>query len=407
MSEARAVGRHRGEAAPTHRVLRSFGYLVLAMTLGMGLFVAYQYRTLNENLTVLDVSKQLDDRPDKEVVEGPREPMNILIMGSDSRDGAGNNIDGLAEGGQRSDTTILMHLSADRKNAYGVSLPRDAMVQRPDCHKKNGDVIPGGFSMWNVAFALGGPACAVQQTEQLTGVRIDHFVVVDFNGFRGMVNAIDGVEICLPEDVDDSTGNIHLKAGTREVRGKEALDYVRVRHNISSNGDIGRMKRQQVFIAAMVNKVLSAETLTRPDRLVGFLQAATRSLTLDSGLDSVKKIADLASEFQDIGMDNIKFITVPWDFWEEDENRLVWAEDANELWQKMKFDQPLSRRLSSEAVTAAQRPGETPAPTPTTDPTGAPTDGATDGATDGTTTEPEEEPTRSAEEVAEENGLCA
>jgi LCP family protein required for cell wall assembly len=366
---------------------RTFGYVVLALTLGLGLFVAYTYRSLNENLTVLDIDNQLSNRPDKAEVEGPREPINILVMGSDSREGAGNNIDGLAGGGQRSDTTILMHLSADRKHAYGVSLPRDAMVQRPDCLKRNGDVIPGGFDMWNVAFAIGGEACVVQQTEQLTGVHVDHFVVVDFNGFRDMVDAVNGVKICIPEDVDDYTGNIHLKAGTREVQGKEALDYVRVRHGISQNGDIGRMKRQQVFIAAMASKVMAAETLTNPARLIGFLGAATRSLTIDKRLGSVKKIAELASEFQDIGLDNIRFITVPWDFYEPDPNRLVWAPDARELWQKMINDRPLSKRLSSEAVTAAQRPGS--------------------GTTSGPTTTPSEQPTRSAEEIAAENGLCA
>ena len=387
-----SAARHRGEAVPRHRLARTFGYVVLALTLGLGLFVAYTYRSLNENLTVLDIDNQLTNRPDKAEVEGPREPINILVMGSDSREGAGNNIDGLAGGGQRSDTTILMHLSADRKHAYGVSLPRDAMVERPDCLKKNGDVIPGGFDMWNVAFAIGGEACVVQQTEQLTGVHIDHFVVVDFNGFRDMVDAVHGVEICIPEDVDDYTGNIHLKAGTREVEGKEALDYVRVRHGISQNGDIGRMKRQQVFIAAMAGKVMAAETLTNPARLIGFLRAATRSLTIDKRLGSVKKIAELASEFQDIGLDNIRFITVPWDFYQPDPNRLVWAPDARELWQKMINDKPLSKRLSSEAVTAARRPGA----------------GATSGPTSpNPTNSPSQEPSRSAEEIAAENGLCA
>jgi LCP family protein required for cell wall assembly len=393
VSETTSEARHRGDYAPRRRVVQSLGYLVLVFTLGLGLFVSYEYRVLTAGLTVIDEGELLTDRPDKEEVEGPREPLNILIMGSDSRDGAGNNIDGLSGGGERSDTTILMHLSADRKRAYGVSLPRDAMVERPDCKKPNGEVIPGTapgeLDMWNVAFALGGPTCTVQQTEQLTGVRIDHFVVVDFNGFKDMVDALDGVEICLPEAVDDTTGNIHLDAGRREVGGQEALDYVRVRHNISNNGDIGRMKRQQVFIAAMANKALSGETLLRPDRLLRFVGAATRSLTVSKGIGSPKKIAEIATEFQDIGMDNIKFITVPWDFWEPDPNRLIWTDAANELWHKMKHDLPLGRRLGTEAVTAAQQDGVT--GVPSTDPTD----------------EPSDEPTRSAEEIAEENGLCA
>lgn len=393
--------RHRGETEPKHHVFRAVGLVVLALILGAGLFVSYTYRSLNDNLTVLDIAEQLKDRPEKVAVEGPKEPLNVLVMGSDSREGAGNNIDGLAGGGERSDTTMLVHLSADRKHAYGVSLPRDAMVERPDCIDEDGETIPGGFDMWNAAFALGGPACTVQQTEQLTGVSIDHFVVVDFRGFKDMVDAIDGVKVCIPEEVDDETGNIHLEAGTRLVRGREALDYVRVRHGISNNGDIGRMKRQQAFIASMANKVMSAETLARPDRLLKFLGAATKSLTLDDGLSSVKKLSDLASEFQDIGLNNIKFITVPWDFWVEDRNRLVWAEDANRLWKQMRFDRPLSRDLSSEAIDAAQRPGSTATPNPAD--TTPPTDGASEAPSGG----PSPTPTRDPAEVAEENGLCA
>jgi LCP family protein required for cell wall assembly len=346
----------------------------------------YSYRHFNENLTILDVTSQLgDDRPDKVAVEGPREPINVLVMGSDSRDGEGNNIDGLKGGGQRSDTTLLVHLSADRKNAYGVSLPRDAMVQRPTCFTKDKKEIPGGFDMWNAAFSLGGPACTIRQFEQLTRVKIDHFVVVDFNGFKDMVDAIDGVKVCIPEDVDDPVGNIHLKAGTREVKGQEALNYVRVRHNISNNGDIGRMKRQQAFVAAMTNKVMSAGTLSRPDRLFGFVNAATSSLTLDPGLSSVKKIADLAGQFQDTGLDKIKFVTIPFAAYEPDPNRLVWSADAKPLWDKVRNDAPLSKRLSSEAITAADK-------------TKSPKKSGSQASGTVTTTD---------EETAAANGLCA
>ncbi len=310
-------------------------------------------------------------------------------MGSDSRDGEGNNIDGLKGGGQRSDTTLLFHLSADRKQAYGVSLPRDAMVQRPTCYTKDKKEIPGGFDMWNAAFSLGGPACTIRQFEQLTKIKIDHFVVLDFNGFKDMVDAIDGVKVCIPEDVDDPVGNIHLKAGTRTVQGQEALNYVRVRHNISNNGDIGRMKRQQAFIAAMANKVMSAGTLSRPDRLFGFVNAATSSLTLDPGLKTIKKIVNLASQFQDIGLKQVKFITVPFDSYEPDPNRLVWDPQADELWKKVRNDKPLSKRLSSEVITAAQTPGST------TKSTGTPTGGAT------------QPPTEKNAETAAANGLCA
>ncbi|MDO7867699.1 LCP family protein [Nocardioides jiangxiensis] len=393
-----SAARHRAAASRQHHVLRTFGYGVLTLTVAMTLFVCYTYRTLNANLNVVDLNGLLTNRPAK-VNTGPKGPLNILVMGSDSRDGKGNNIDGLTNDGQRSDTTIIVHLSADRKHAYGVSLPRDAMVQRPDCKKRNGDTIPGGFAMFNAAFSYGGPTCTVQQVEQLTGIRIDDFVVVDFSGFKDMVDAVHGVRICVPEDVDDTVGNIHLKAGTRTVKGREALDYVRVRHGISANGDIGRMKRQQVFIASMINKVMSAGTLANPVRLINFLKAATKSLTVDKGLGNLKKIADLGLQFKGISLDDIKFITVPFTSYEPDPNRLVWTSDADKLWRKIRNDQPLSKKLSSDAVSAGDEgsksdKGGKGKPSSSSSPSSSP--GADSTADDAT-----------HEEIARENGLCA
>lgn len=396
-----ATGKHRAADRPRHLVLRAVGYLVLVLSVGMGLFVAYTYRTLNDNLTVIDADRQLFNRPDKEDVAG-RDPLNILVMGSDSREGD-NNIDGLTGGGERSDTTILLHVSGDRKQAYGVSLPRDAMVRRPDCKDGEGTTIPGSgdqLVMWNEAFALGGPTCTVQQTEQLTGIRVDHFVVVDFRGFKDMVDAIDGVEICVPEDVDDRAHGIFLKAGRRVASGQEALNYVRVRSGISSNGDIGRMKRQQVFLAEMAKKASSMETLANPARLTSFLRAATRSLTLDKDLGTIKKLYDLSREFDGIALDDIRFLTVPWDWWPEDPNRLIWTAQADSLWERMQDDRPLGRRLSSDAVTAAGDSGDPEAPD-------APSGEASEQPSDPMTDEPAEEPTESERAAAEENGLCA
>ena len=224
--------------------------LATLLTLGMvsGLSVAFLYRHLNGNLNVVDVDDQLYDRPEKVHVEAPKQPLNILVMGSDSRDCDGCGIDKEAGGG--SDTTILFHLSADRQSAYGVSIPRDSLVDRPDCKTEDGDTIPGGTDvMWNAAYSYGGPACTIQQFEQTTGVRIDNYVVVDFGSFQDMVDAVDGVEVCVPEDIDSSEYGITIPAGTRTLDGKEALAYVRVRHGVGDGSDIGRIKRQQAFIA--------------------------------------------------------------------------------------------------------------------------------------------------------------
>lgn len=331
------------------------GVVTLALVAGVGGFLFWRH--LDGNLTVRDYEGLLTDRPTNEVVEGPSEPLDVLIMGSDTREGAGNAIDRVGEDSQRADTTILMHLSADRERAYGVSLPRDALVTRPDCTTEDGETIPGAErAIFNSAYAVGGAACAIQTVEQLTGVRIEHHVELDFAGFRTMVDALGGVEVCIPREVDDPDKGIFLEAGVQELDGDAALDYVRERSQLSVNADIGRMRRQQAFIASMANKIVSADMLVRPDRLVRFLDAATSSLTIDEDLGGVLDLAALARQFSDIGLENITFVTAP--FVEAREfGRLRLTKRAEVLWALMRADRPLGDFGGEDQITAADRPG--------------------------------------------------
>ena len=351
--------KRRGKVRKRHTVGRVLLVTVLVLAMVTGLGTIWLYRHLNNNINVYDPSAQMSNRPGKIDVEGPKEPLNVLVMGSDNRDCDGCNIDNLTGGGARSDTTILLHVSADRQRAYGISIPRDSMVDRPECRTEDGEAIPGAdYTMWNEAFALGGPACTMQQFEQLTGVRLDHFVVVDFEGFRGMVDAIGGVEMCIPEAITDPAHGINIEAGPRKLKGFEALNYVRARYTVGNGSDVGRMKRQQAFIASMTHSVVSAGTLARPDRLIGFLDAATKSLTVDPGLKNIVKIADLGVQFKDIGLNNVQFITIPNMPDPNDPNRLVWTEpQADEVWEKIANDEPLTKKLSQDVISAGDLPG--------------------------------------------------
>ena len=365
--------------------------LVLAILTGAAVNLAY--RNLDGDIKSQDITELLTDRPEKEEVEGPMEPLNILVMGTDDRSCEGCAIDGEAGGGG-SDTTLLIHVSADRQEAYGISLPRDALVTRPDCVSEDGKTIPGGdLEMFNTAFALGGPACTIQTVEQLTGVLVDHYVTVDFNGFVDMVDAVGGVEVCIPKDVDDPAHNIYFDAGTQTLEGRQALNYVRERYVLSANSDIGRMKRQQAFIASMINKVVSAGTLTRPDRVFGFLKAATRSITVDEELGSIKDLVDLALQFRDTGLGDIEFVTVPNEPYEPDPNRLVWSDTAAKLWKRVAKDKSLTRKLDRSSISAQDPVGTSSAdPSPSASAPPSPQDDA------------------KAEEQAAEalaNGLCA
>jgi LCP family protein required for cell wall assembly len=390
-----AEPRHRGRTPRSRRLLKriGIGIAVLVMIISGGAVIAYKH--FEGNISTEDF---LDGpRPTPEV----KGPINVLVMGSDTREGAnGKGIGGDTPG--LSDTTILLHLSADRKFAYGVSLPRDAMVERPACPRKNGNgTDPGGLTQFNAAYAIGGPACTVKTVEALTNIRIDHFVVVDFVGFKSMVNAINGVTVCVPEEVNDTVGHIQLPAGTYKVTGQQALDYVRVRHDLGApTGDIGRMKRQQTFISAMIKKVVSAGTLANPFRLTKFLNAATNSLTTDPGFANLKQLASLGNSLKSIGLDEIKFVTVPWEPWSEDANRVAWKADAAQLWRLIRRDRPLTAQFDADAVT----PGSDSAATAGASPSSSPSGSASPG-----TQSPSSTPTKTEEQKkadAEAAGLC-
>ena len=311
--------------------------------------VVYAYERLNGNIANGEAITHSAEKPE---YEGERGPLNILVMGSDSREGEGNDLESKGATDERSDTTILIHVSADRKDAYGVSLPRDAMIDRPDCRVK-GETVPGERgAMFNTAFTVGGAQCTIQTVEELTGIYIDHFVTVDFNGFKDMVDAVGGVEVCIPKDVDDDEVDIHLDAGTQELTGQDALNYVRERHVLSLTGDIGRMKRQQAFIASMVNKVMDAGTLSRPDQGYSFLDAATDSIAVDEDLDSLGALFDLVTQFKDTGLARIKFVTVPFAEYAPDPNRLVWAPEAKDLWKRIRADDRLGENFDEDSLSA-------------------------------------------------------
>lgn len=360
----RSGGGRRKAPQPGKTVFKVIAASLLSLAMATGVGVVLVYNNWNGNLKREDVSELLSNRPTKEKVAGPSEPLNILVMGSDTRAGEGNGIDGEAGGGL-SDTTILFHVSANREFAYGISIPRDTAVMRPECRRKGGGVVPAasGYEKWNAAYALGGPSCTIQQFEQLSKIRVDKYVVLDFNHFKDMVNALGGVEVCIPEDIDDNEHNIHLKAGTREIKGAEALTYVRVRYRVGDGTDTQRTRRQQAFIGSMINKALSADMLARPDHLIGFLNAATASLQTD--FKTVAQMADLAVTARGIGADNIKFVTTPWAYSDKVSGGIEWTPEVLKLWQLVRKDKPLTPEFLKDALSAGDKPDGTPSATGT------------------------------------------
>ena len=392
--------KRKGAVARKHTVGRVILISALVLALVTGLSVVYFVRHLNGNIEGISLEELGDDRPE-EVYTGNGEPLDILVMGSDSRDCEGCNID--QEGGGGSDTTILVHLSADRSRAYAVSIPRDSIVDRPEAGCTSGatDV------MWNVAYDSGGPVCTLAQVEANTGIRVEHFIVVDFGSFGKMVDAVGGVPVCVPEDIVDKEHSIFVPKGDPSLlTGDEALDYVRARYvgeKIQQN-DISRIRRQQEFIGALVRRVKSAGTLTRFDKVVKFLDAATSALTTDEEFASVTRLGKVAMQLQSIGLDKVKFVTLPTDYYPVDDpdfsGKVFWTEQADQIWKLLAQDKELPAKLIGGTSVSAEGPpgssetpspsagGETPSETPSE--TASPTETPTETATETPSVEPEE-----------------
>ncbi|KAF5996827.1 LytR family transcriptional regulator [Streptomyces sp. WAC00263] len=283
--------------------------VVVLGAVGVGL-VAYE--KLSRNITAdeeaaAELARYEKERPTALV----RDAQNILLIGSDSRSGDGNKEYGRDSGTERSDTTILLHLSANRSSATAVSLPRDLMVDVPSCRRPDGTRTGPTFAMFNSAFEVGGSACTIRTVEKLTNIRVDHHVVVDFHGFKDMVDAVDGVEVCLKEPIDDKAAKLKLPAGKVVLDGEQALGYVRARKSIGDGSDTDRMERQQRFLGALVNKVQSNDVLLNPARLYPMLDAATSSLTTDPDLASLRGLYDLVRGMRNIPTERVQFLTVP------------------------------------------------------------------------------------------------
>ncbi|MFC4910279.1 LCP family protein [Actinomadura gamaensis] len=231
-------------------------------------------------------------------------PLTLLLLGSDSRGAAQDK-----RYGARSDTMVLIRLPADRKRVTVVSLPRDLLVQRPSCRRADGKTVPAAMGQINAAYTEGGVPCAIKTVEAVTKVRVDQSVVVDFQGFSRMVDALGGVTIALPKSVNDGASGLHLSAGRHKVDGKVALAYARVRHGMNDGSDLARIKRQQSLMAELSREAVSAMH-NDPVRFVRFLNASLGSLKTLPGLDLASMKA-LAESLRRTDPSEARYLTLP------------------------------------------------------------------------------------------------
>ncbi|MFG2120448.1 LCP family protein [Streptomyces sp. NPDC048710] len=321
-------GRRRGaepEPPPTRRGRRpvkkkSRAKKVLAWTAGGTAFVlvavgtaGYLYlKHLEGNVTTTDVGDAAKDGFSKD------DAFNILIIGTDKRTGKGN--EGYGDSGSvgHADTNILLHVAKDRTNATALSIPRDLIVDVPDCETTQADdtkkVIPGSDGVrFNTSLGQEGrdPGCTMRTVKAVTGIEPDHFMMVDFNAVKTLTTAVGGVDVCLKHAVKDKQSHLDLPAGPSKIAGEQALAFVRTRHSWGNQGDLDRIKVQQQFMASLMRKMSSSDTLTSPTKIVKLAEAATNALTVDKGIGKVSTLKDVALELKKVPPKNISFMTVP------------------------------------------------------------------------------------------------
>ncbi|MEN9971194.1 MAG: hypothetical protein RL146_495 [Actinomycetota bacterium] len=319
-------------------------------------------------------------------LDGPRVippmdgPLNMLLVGSDSRQGAGNSAFG-DTGGVLADVIILMHVSADRKNAVALSFPRDTLVPWPACPSTTGG--PGYYAQSlgqiNATIGNGGPGCTLLTVELLTGVDIPYLAMVDFNGVIELSNAVGGVEVCVAEDIEDEYTNTYLKKGMHTLQGVQALQFLRTRHGVGDGSDLGRISNQQVYLTSLVRKLKSKDILNNPVALYSLAQAAARNMTLSKTLSNPAALMGVANALKDIPMKNITFLQLPSvsGLPAPNEGRVMPDyEKAQVLFDLIKNDQPLVLgEVNNTGVGSEIAP--TPKPSSTSTPSKTPTSTAT------------------------------
>ncbi|MFC9588801.1 LCP family protein [Streptomyces sp. NPDC056944] len=341
-------GRPRKRGRGGRLLVTALALLVLA-TGGVG----WVYLKLNGDISTFGADGLSDDRP-----AASTKGQNVLVIGSDARTGGNSDLGGGDKNDiGRSDTAFLLHVYADQEHAVAVSFPRDSLVDIPPCRLPDGSwTQPRSSTMFNSAFSVGqtaegNPACTQNTVEKLTGLRVDHTVVVDFKGFAALTDVVDGVRVCVPNDVYQkdlnpkraTRGERIFAKGEQTVSGQKALDYVRLRHGIGDGSDIGRIKRQQAFVAGLLKKVKS-DGLT-PTRLLPLANAATDSLTVDPGLGSADKLISFAMSLKDVDLHNTKFITIPWRY--QGARVAIVEPEADALWAALKADRTLDGQNAS------------------------------------------------------------
>ncbi|MEU1128169.1 LCP family protein [Streptomyces sp. NPDC005899] len=368
----------RAPKSGKRRILRWAASVLALLILGTGAAGYLYYRHLNGNLRKEELTLGDKKMADHKANAAGQTPLNILIIGSDARDSEENQKLGGAKetfgAAPLADVQMLLHLSADRSNISVVSMPRDTMLKMPKCtDPKTDKVYPAstGNVQTNQSLGRGGPGCTVATWYELTGITIDHFMMIDFSGVVSMADAVGGVPVCVDANIhslgrDGKGSGLKLKKGTTSIKGEQALQWLRTRYGFEDNTDLGRAEAQHQYLNSMVRELRKGTKLTDPGKLMDLAEAATSALTVDKGLDTVKKLYDLAEELKKAPTGRITMTTMPNVYGTGTLSGRVFpkAGDAEQLFRMVREDIPLdgkaSKRKAPVTKDAAAPTGEIP-----------------------------------------------
>jgi len=384
--QERAIARH-GNVSSAGRLRSVLGILgkalivVLVSTLTVTSISAFQ---LSQELGRHKI--HLTDLAGKDVViPDLKGPLNLLLVGSDTREGTGNGVFG-NETSNLADVIILIHISADRKNAVGLSFPRDLMVPWPACPSTTGG--PGYYAQSlgqiNATIANGGPGCTLLTIEQLTGLKIPFLAMIDFNGVIELSNAVGGVEVCVAEKINDPYTNTYLEPGLHNLQGLQALQFLRTRHGVGDGSDLARISNQQVYLTALVRKLKNKDILNNPVALYSLAQAAARNMKLSDTLADPTVMVGVANALRTIPMSKITFLQLPTVYMTGENSGRVQPdyEKAQVLFEKLILDEPMVlAKVDNTGEGSVVQPKPSATPTPTKSPSKSPTPKPTPTAT--------------------------
>jgi LCP family protein required for cell wall assembly len=299
-------------------------------------------------------------------------PINMLLIGSDSRAGTNSHIFG-NETSVLADVEILIHISADRKNAVALSFPRDLMVPWPACPSTSGGsgYLPQALGQINATIANGGAGCTLLTIQQLTGVTIPYLATINFGGVIEMSNAIGGVDVCVARPIHDQYTFLNLAAGNHNLKGMQALQFLRTRHGVGDGSDLSRISNQQVFLTSLLRKIKSEGVLSNPIQLYSLATAAARNMQLSTSLTDINTMIGIASALKSVDLQKMTFLQVPshGGLPAPYSGRVMPNYDqANLIFQKLVNDEPIiidKANTGSGAVAQGGSATATPTPAPT------------------------------------------